>query len=89
MFALMQHLLFRALPEGGYAETKSIFMSLAAAGSALMASGFPRCPCGAVRAGRPRRAGPMKPGKRQRDAAAVCFLREGRQLPSVHIDPAF
>ena len=41
MFAvgvLMQYLLFRTLPEG-YVETESIFMSIAAVGSSLMAYG--------------------------------------------------
>lgn len=35
---LMQYLLFGTLPEG-YVETESIFMSLAAVGSSLMAPG--------------------------------------------------
>ena len=36
--ALMQYLLFGTLPEG-YVETESIFMSIAAVGSSLMAYG--------------------------------------------------
>lgn len=85
MFAdrvLMQYLLFGTLPEG-CVETESIFMSVAAVGSSLMAQG-----CRDVLVERRGRMLEARDEGRIRKRRSVCVEEQRGELGTVHIDPA-